>query len=356
MSVGYVAVQWNRHKRVYDVLVAGGVVAFLVVFIGVGKLVFRGDEAISDPILLMRALGACALVMLHIILCIGPLARIDRRFLPLLYNRRHLGVATFLVGFLHGTVAIGFYHGFGNVNPLVSLLTSNTNFGSLSAFPFQILGAAGLFIMFLMAATSHDFWLKNLSTATWKRLHMLVYLAYGLLVMHVVLGALQSQRSVWLAGALSVGVLAVVSLHLLTGLREYGRDRRGMAVAVSDEDLMIDVGSVDEIADNRAKTVCLAGRERIAVYRFDGQIAAIANVCAHQGGPLGEGKIVDGCVTCPWHGWQYRPQDGQSPPPFTEKVPTHRVRIQARRVLVDPRPLPPGTAVEPARFESSPNG
>ena len=27
-------------------------------------------------------------------------------------------------------------------------------------------------------------------------------------------------------------------------------------------------------------------------------------------GPLGEGKIVDGCITCPWHGFQYRPQDG----------------------------------------------
>jgi nitrite reductase/ring-hydroxylating ferredoxin subunit/DMSO/TMAO reductase YedYZ heme-binding membrane subunit len=354
MSVGYVAVQWNRHKRIYDRIVASGVAAFLVIFVGAGKLAFTGSEAVSDPILLMRAFGACAFVMLHIILCIGPLARLDRRFLPLLYNRRHLGVATFLVGLVHGILAVGFYHGFGRVNPFVSLLTSNTNYASLSAFPFQILGAAALVILFLMAATSHDFWLKNLSAATWKRLHMMVYPAYGLLVMHVTLGALQSQRSVWLAALLGLGVLTVVTLHLVTGLREVGRDRRGQKVAASDTERWIDVGGVDEIADGRAKTICLAGRERVAVFRYGGRISAITNVCAHQGGPLSEGKIVDGCVTCPWHGWQYRPQDGRSPPPFSERISTYRVRVEGRRILINPEALPPGAAVEPGRFEEIP--
>ncbi len=353
MSVGYVTVQWNRHKRIYDLLVVAGIASFLLVFVGVGKLAFRGKESVSDPILVMRALGACAFLMLHIILCIGPLARLNQRFLPLLYNRRHLGVATFLVGLLHGTVAIGFYHGFGRVNPFVSLLTSNSNYGTLSAFPFQVLGATALLIMFLMAATSHDFWLKNLSPGTWKRLHMLVYLVYGLLIMHVVLGALQSQRSIWLAILVALGVVTVVTLHLVSGIREYSRDRRGLPVAATRDDCWVDVGCVDEIADQRAKTVCLSGRERIALFRYDDQISAISNVCAHQGGPLGEGKIVDGCITCPWHGWQYRPQDGQSPPPFAEKVTTFRVRVDRGRILINPQPLPPGTAVEPARFEGS---
>jgi nitrite reductase/ring-hydroxylating ferredoxin subunit len=53
-------------------------------------------------------------------------------------------------------------------------------------------------------------------------------------------------------------------------------------------------------------------------------------------------------VTCPWHGYQYQPETGASPPPFTEKVPTFRVRLDGDRVLVDPRPNPPGTRVEPA--------
>jgi nitrite reductase/ring-hydroxylating ferredoxin subunit len=105
--------------------------------------------------------------------------------------------------------------------------------------------------------------------------------------------------------------------------------------------------AVDEIREKRARIVCLSG-ERVAVFRYDGKISAVSNVCQHQNGPLGEGKIVDGCITCPWHGYQYVPETGASPPPFTEKVPTFRVRVVGGAVWVDPRPLPPGTRVEPA--------
>ena len=74
----------------------------------------------------------------------------------------------------------------------------------------------------------------------------------------------------------------------------------------------------------------------------------MANACRHQGGPLGEGRILDGCIVCPWHGYQYRPEDGCSPLPFTEKIPTYRTRIINSRVYVDPAPQPPGTALEPS--------
>ena len=83
--------------------------------------------------------------------------------------------------------------------------------------------------------------------------------------------------------------------------------------------------------------------ERIAVFRDGAQIGALSNLCAHQNGPIGEGRIIDGCVTCPWHGYQYRLADGCAPPPFTEKLATYRVRITDGVVEVDPRPLPPGT-------------
>jgi hypothetical protein len=76
---------------------------------------------------------------------------------------------------------------------------------------------------------------------------------------------------------------------------------------------------------------------------------------------LGEGKIIDGCVTCPWHGWQYRPEDGCSPPPFTEVVPTYRVRLVDGTVYLHPeeQPLasrssgeeaPPAAATEDGEF------
>ena len=43
----------------------------------------------------------------------------------------------------------------------------------------------------------------------------------------------------------------------------------------------------------------------IAVFRHEGEWFAMDAMCAHQGGPLAEGILRDGCVTCPWHGWQY---------------------------------------------------
>jgi DMSO/TMAO reductase YedYZ heme-binding membrane subunit/nitrite reductase/ring-hydroxylating ferredoxin subunit len=346
VSIRYSAVKWNHNKRVYDIVLLSGIMVYLGVFIVVGKLVWSGEQTIADEVLLIRALGTCAFLLLHVVLCVGPLARLDRRFLPLLYNRRHLGVATFIVGLLHALLTIGYYHGFGKLNPLVSLLTSNSQYGSVTAFPFEALGLLALLVLFLMAATSHDFWQKNLSPNFWKGLHMLVYPAYALLVLHVALGALQSEGS-WVYAVLTgVGVTTVAALHLATGYRERWRDRPPATA-----ECWVDVGTVDEIADSRAKVVCVDGQERVAVFRHGCRVSAVSNVCAHQRGPLGEGKIVEGCITCPWHGWQYLPENGESPPPFEERIPTYRLQVLGRRILLNPEPLPPGTPVEPVRFE-----
>ena len=147
MSVQYSAVKWNRNKRIYDYTLLAGILLYLGLFFLAGKLAWPGSPGISDEVLLIRALGTCAFLLLHVVLCIGPLARFDRRFLPLLYNRRHLGVATFLVGLFHGALATGYYHAFGRLNPLVSLLATNTHFDSLTAFPFEILGVLALLIL-----------------------------------------------------------------------------------------------------------------------------------------------------------------------------------------------------------------
>ena len=66
---------------------------------------------------------------------------------------------------------------------------------------------------------------------------------------------------------------------------------------------------------------------------------ALSNICRHQGGPVGEGRILDGCITCPWHGWQYKPESGVSPPPFHEVIETYPVRVVDGVVYVNPEPL-----------------
>jgi methionine sulfoxide reductase heme-binding subunit len=344
MSVQYQAIGWNRQKRIYDGILAGSVILYLAAFIGVGSLVHPNATAET---LLIRGFGTAAFLLLHVILGIGPLCRLNRRFLPLLYNRRHLGVTMFLLAFVHGVFSIVQFHALGDLNPLISVFISNPRYSSFVQFPFQSLGFLALLILFLMAATSHDFWLNNLTPAVWKRIHMSVYVAYALLVAHVTQGALQSERNPLLAVTLAVGMGTVLTLHLLAAHKESRVDE---AARAETPDGYLDVCPVAAIPENRAAIVC-AGGERVAVFRYDGKLSAVSNVCRHQNGPLGEGRIVDGCITCPWHGYQYKPETGAAPPPFTEKVATYRLRVRNGRVQIDPQPNPPGTFVEPARLE-----
>lgn len=356
MSASYQTVQWNAFKRRYDLVLATGICLFLATFIIASKLNRAAGHTISDEILLMRAFGVCAILLLHIILCIGPLARLSPRFLPLLYNRRHLGVAMFLLALFHALLAIGFYHGFSDISPLVSLLTSNTQYRSVAAFPFEIPGGIAFFILFLMAATSHDFWLHNLSPHVWKSLHMLIYVAWGLLVIHVAMGALQSERNPAYVVMLGAGGVIVAALHLIAGKREAMRDANGsLKPFPAMGDGWAEVCRVEDIPENRGKVFALPGCERIAIFRYAGKFSAVSNLCAHQGGPLGEGRIIDDCITCPWHGYQYRPEDGCAPPPFTEKVPTFAIRVIEGRIQVNTTPLEPGTPVVPARTEGAPH-
>lgn len=346
MTAGYRWVQWNRHKRVYDTVLAAGILAYLAVFIGVSVLFFPAPGEIVLPVILMRAFGSLGIVMLHVILCIGPLARLNDLFAPLLYNRRHLGVAFFFVALGHGLIAVAFYGGFGVRDPVSAVAAGYGGFGSVSSFPFEFFGLIALCVFFAMAATSHDFWLANLGARTWKTLHMLVYVAYGLVVLHVVLGALQSERSTVFAVLLVAGVVMVCGLHIAAAGVQSGRDARSVRDSAGDH--WLDVCAVDEIEPGAAKIVRRSGEESIAVFRDGDTYCAVSNVCAHQGGPLGEGRIIDGCVTCPWHGYQYRPADGQSPPPYTERIATYNVRVVLGRVRVDARGNAPGTPTTPA--------
>jgi nitrite reductase/ring-hydroxylating ferredoxin subunit/DMSO/TMAO reductase YedYZ heme-binding membrane subunit len=346
MSTFYRAVGWNRQKRRYDAAISIAVIGSLTVFVAGGLLI---DANATIETLIIRAFGTCAALLLHIVLAIGPLCRLDARFLPLLYNRRHLGVTTFLVALVHGVFSLIQFHALGDVHPLVSVLVTSSDYTSLTSFPFQQLGLAALVILFLMAATSHDFWLRALSPPVWKALHMLVYVAYALVVAHVALGALQAERSPVLPLTLFTGMAVVLGLQVAAALREARRDVDLSRAAAAG---FVDVCAAEDIVESRGRTVCLAG-ERVAIFRYDGQVSAVSNVCKHQNGPLGEGKIVNGCIVCPWHGYEYEPASGRAPAPFTERLPTYSVRVIRGRVLVNPVPLPPGTHVEPARVDLS---
>jgi len=353
MAGKYKAVGWNRQKKIYDAVMLGSLAAVLAAYVG-GHAVFRPGFPLETFVL--RGTALCAFLLLHVILVIGPLARLDRRFLPLLYNRRHLGVTMCCIAVVHAAFAIVYYHALGDVNPVVGAFSAyQLDYAfwcpdsGLGYMPFEPFGAFALVILFLMAATSHDFWLRVLGASFWKTLHILVYVAHGSVIAHVSLGILQDERNPLLLGFLALGLATVLGLHLAAQHKESRTDRRR---AAAESDGYVYACNADELADGHGKAVRI-GAERRAIFRHGDRIYALSNVCRHQGGPVGEGRILDGCITCPWHGWQYLPDTGTSPPPFHEVIATYPVRVIDGRVYVHPAPNPLETKCEGAALRGT---
>ncbi|MEI7712637.1 MAG: Rieske 2Fe-2S domain-containing protein [Rhodospirillales bacterium] len=341
MSARYVPVGWNPSKLVYDAVLLAAVGVYIGVFLWVAPRFQHTTLPLDDYSARMAAFGTCAFLLLTLILCIGPAARLDRRFLPLLYNRRHFGVLTCAVALTHANAAFEWYFSYSPLDPYVALLSANTSFRQLSGFPFEAFGIFALAILVLLAATSHDFWLSFLTPRVWKALHMGLYAGYTAVVLHVALGALQTARNPMLAVVMTLCATTVGTLHVAAGRRPAPPStQRGDWIAA---------GPADAIAEGRAIVVPIAGSDPVAIFRHEGRLSAVTNLCAHQNGPLGEGAVLDGCIACPWHGFQYRLADGCAPPPYTEKLATYRLKLEDGTVLLDPRPNPPGTYVEPLR-------
>jgi nitrite reductase/ring-hydroxylating ferredoxin subunit/DMSO/TMAO reductase YedYZ heme-binding membrane subunit len=345
MSHSYKPVQWNRTKLIYDAFLLAGVAVYLLIYIELGPVLSATARRVDTPIHEMRAYGSCAFLLLSIVLAIGPLARLDRRFLPLLYNRRHFGVITAGIAILHALSVLDWYFAFAPVSQVEALFTANTSLGQIIGFPFELFGVFALAVLVVMAVTSHDFWLSFLTPRVWKWLHMLVYAAYASVVLHVALGSLAGGGNPVMLMLTTLGMTALITLHLQAGLRE-ARTDRAIAARPGHEG-WVKIGDLADLTEGRALIGAGTGGERVAVFKFKGRLSALSNVCSHQGGPLGEGKVVLGLVTCPWHGYQYRLEDGCSPPPFKERIRKYRLRLDGSTIWVDPVAVPLGTVVEP---------
>ena len=345
MSLSYKSVGWNNFKKRYDRFLVLGIVLFLAAFAAGGWI---AKPNITIEILLMRGFAVAAFFLLHIIMAIGPLARLDARWIPLLYNRRHMGVSMFLLAVLHSVFAVFIYHTGSEMNPILSILTTDAGW-RMTAAPFQAFGLAALAILFVMAATSHDFWLANLTPPIWKTLHMGVYIAYLLLLAHVVFGALQSETAPGYVFLVILGFVIVAGLHLAAGWKQ-----RQIESETGGEwkDGFVNVCPVNKLVENVPFGATIGG-ERVAILLYEGnRVNCVSGVCQHQNGPLAEGRFVYGCLTCPWHGYQYKPHDGRSPKPFAEKIPTFEVRVEKERIWVKRTPNPAGTAVPPALLDN----
>ena len=83
------------------------------------------------------------------------------------------------------------------------------------------------------------------------------------------------------------------------------------------------------------KAVEAEGRS-IAVFNVGGSYYAIENTCPHRGGPLAEGTLAEGVVTCPLHGAQFDVKTGAVlGPPAPVGVKSFPVRVTGDEVEVE---------------------
>lgn len=72
------------------------------------------------------------------------------------------------------------------------------------------------------------------------------------------------------------------------------------------------VGRVEEWGDGQAREV-KAHKKPITVVRIGEKFFAVNSICPHMGGPLSCGKVENGHIQCPWHGWTFEVATGKSP-------------------------------------------
>ena len=78
----------------------------------------------------------------------------------------------------------------------------------------------------------------------------------------------------------------------------------------------------------------VGGRE-IIVANLGGRLHAFTAICSHMDGPLVQGTLVEGVITCPWHFSRFRVDDGSVVEgPATGPIETYPVKVQGDQVLV----------------------
>jgi nitrite reductase/ring-hydroxylating ferredoxin subunit/DMSO/TMAO reductase YedYZ heme-binding membrane subunit len=333
-----------------------------------------------DPVVLVvRTSAILSYLLLHAVLLIGPWSRLVPRFISLYKRRRHLGVAVFLLALLHSNLVLSVFFSW--------------DFSLAWSIVFPFFGAIALFILFVLALTSWDWWQKYVTwriwslihafvlvgylaglfwaqtiwsanggapawTAIasgsflffwvlvapwgvaphvmrvvngWKQLHLLVHIAFASLVLHVWFGA-ALMIPIW--GRALVLLLAglVWGSHLAGWILKWARSRRVVRTPDCSAEPWHDVCALIDLSD-AGKRVEVHGVP-LALFLHQGKPLAFFGYCSHQKGPLWLGKIENGYLTCPWHGWQFSIADGSAPPGFHDRIPFFETKIVEERVWV----------------------
>lgn len=113
-----------------------------------------------------------------------------------------------------------------------------------------------------------------------------------------IIGLLIVTAGAWVGGDLVYVFGNMVSRHAFRGL--------------GTKWIALDIGELADLSTlpSATPTKARAGINDLVLVRLGGTMHALHAVCSHAGGPLAQGKIVDGCLECPWHGSRFWPDKG----------------------------------------------
>ena len=94
------------------------------------------------------------------------------------------------------------------------------------------------------------------------------------------------------------------------------------------------IGRIEDIPRQGARCV-KNGETTIAVFRTsDDRVFAMEDRCPHKNGPLSQGIVHDGCVTCPLHNWVISLETGTAQGADEGSTKTYPVRLDNGEVFL----------------------
>lgn len=94
------------------------------------------------------------------------------------------------------------------------------------------------------------------------------------------------------------------------------------------------IAALSDISEDEGRRFDL-GELRIAVFRKGSRVYAVGYSCPHMGASLSDGYIDGRTVICPWHGWMFDLETGESPFDEDARVPVFRVLIENDEVFLE---------------------